>query len=205
MCCARLVAAQTLARRFSLKRRGFACSCGSRHSSGRHGRPLSSDLHQCFVRELDHQPSDQCACVNTSSLMDCGPIVVSRSACRRSDVRQGVSTATTRLRSGLQSKCSSSDLLQFIQHGRDRRMTVSWPRRMNDNASGYPLRTVDACFCGQSVDIGRSMSSDTLQSHRHSLLLRRRDHSELARCVQALPLVFIFSSVRCQIASDSRI
>ena len=65
---------------------------------------------------------------------------------------------------------------------------------MDDNASGTPVRIVAACFCWQSVDIDGSMSSVTLPSYRQSLLLSIRDHSELARLVQALPLVFIRDS-----------
>ena len=47
-----------------------------RHSSGQQGRSSPSDLHQCLVRDLDHRPSDQYACTNTSSPTDRGPTVV---------------------------------------------------------------------------------------------------------------------------------
>ena len=54
-----------------------------RHSSGQQGRPSPSDLHQYFVRDLDHRPFGQYACANTLSPTDRGPIVVSCEARRR--------------------------------------------------------------------------------------------------------------------------
>ena len=68
-----------------------------RHSSGRRGRSSLSDLHQCFVRELDRRSSDQFACADTSSLMDCGPIVMSSEALRRLDAAQRIFIAVTGL------------------------------------------------------------------------------------------------------------
>ena len=82
----------------------------------------------------------------------CRPVVVSRSACRRSDALQRIFTATAwlclqwRLRrsSGQQDKPSRSNVHQRIERGFGQRLAVSWQHRLDGSFSGYRLRKVAA-------------------------------------------------------------
>ena len=93
----------------------------------------------------------------------CSPMVVSRWACRRSDALQRIFTATAWL-------CSQLDG-SFRSAAHETRVELYRQRLLAEIAHG-------ACdLTGQYL--------------RHSLLPRRRDLSELARLIQAWPLVFL--------------
>ena len=103
-----------------------------RHSSGQQGRSSPSDVHECY------RPSDQFACANTSSLMDCGPTVVSSEACRSLNAAQKIFIAVAGLCLQLGSP-NSFPLQRMAAHGKGAELPAGITRGAYD-PSGRCLR-----------------------------------------------------------------